>query len=107
MSNRSITVAERIVRWTPQFAKWFSSLKDQSTKVRLLRRLRRLQQGLYGDVLSVGDGVFEMREFFGPGWRMYYIEHKECTVIMLVGGDKSTQVTDIRIAKNLAATLED
>jgi putative addiction module killer protein len=55
----------------------------------------------------VGDGVFEMREFFGPGWRMYYIQQDTLLIVMLGGGDKSSQAADIVAAKALAASLED
>ena len=54
---------------------------------------------------TVGDGVFEMREFFGPGWRMYYVHQGQVLIVMLGGGDKSSQASDIAEAKALAATL--
>ena len=60
-----------------------------------------------GDVEPVGEGVFEMREHFGPGWRMYYIQRGEMLIVMLGGGDKSTQRADIRRAVALAKCLED
>lgn len=60
-----------------------------------------------GDVKPVGDGVFEMREDFGPGWRMYYVQRGTVIVMMLGGGDKSTQDKDIAAAKALSKTLED
>jgi putative addiction module killer protein len=59
------------------------------------------------NVAVVGEGIFEMREFFGPGWRMYYIQRGEVLMVMLGGGDKSSQVADIASAKALAATLMD
>ena len=55
----------------------------------------------------VGEGVFEMREHFGPGWRMYYVQHGELVIVMLGGGDQSTQQADIRRAIALAKSLED
>ena len=63
--------------------------------------------GLLGDVKPVGEGVFEMREDFGPGWRMYYVQRGAVIVVMLGGGDKSTQDNDIVAAKALSKTLED
>jgi putative addiction module killer protein len=60
-----------------------------------------------GDIRPVGDGVFEMREHFGPGWRMYYIQRDEILIVMLGGGDKSSQNEDIAKAQSLAASLED
>lgn len=68
-------------------------------------RLDKAQRGILGDVKPVGDGVFEMREFFGPGWRMYYVQHGAVLIVMLGGGDKSSQSSDIAAAKKLAATL--
>lgn len=75
------------------------------THRRLARRLEKAQRGLLGDVAPVGEGVFEMREFFGPGWRMYYVQRDGVLVIMVGGGDKSTQQADIARAVALAETL--
>jgi putative addiction module killer protein len=86
---------------------WITGIKDVPTRVRLVRRLRKLQRGLYGDIGSVGSGVFELREFFGPGWRMYYIEREQKVIVMLAGGDKSSQDRDIEAAKALALTIEE
>lgn len=77
------------------------------TRIRLGRRLDKARRGLLGDVKSVGDGVSEMREHFGPGWRMYFVQRDQVLIVMLGGGEKSTQASDIAIAKALAATLED
>ena len=77
------------------------------THRRLARRLEKAQKGNLGDVKPVGDGVFEMREHFGPGWRMYYVQHGTVLIVMLGGGDKATQTADIAKAIRLAATLED
>ena len=63
--------------------------------------------GNLGDVEPVNEGVFEMREHFGPGWRMYFVQHGETLIVMLAGGDKSTQQADIRRAIDLARLLED
>lgn len=60
-----------------------------------------------GDVKPVGEGVWEMREFFGPGWRMYFVQRGAVLIVMLGGGDKSTQAADIAKAIALAGTLED
>ena len=89
-----------------EFTTWLRGLKDSQTRQRLIKRLRKAQLGNLGDVAKVGEGVFEMREHFGPGWRMYYIQHGELLVVMLGGGDKSTQRADIRQAIALAKTLE-
>jgi putative addiction module killer protein len=107
MSNRSITIKERDIRWTPEFKTWIGEIKDVKTRIRLLRRIRKLEQGLYGDVSSLGSGIFEMREFFGPGWRMYFTERSDSITVMLIGGDKSTQAKDIQIAKIIALAIKD
>ncbi len=91
----------------PEFDSWLTSLKDGMTRRRLGRRLEKAGGGNLGDVRPVGAGVFEMREFFGPGWRMYYAQRGEVLIVMLGGGDKSTQAADIAKAIELAATLED
>ena len=73
----------------------------------LARRLEKAQKGNLGDVKSISDGVFEMREHFGPGWRMYYVRRGDVLIVMLGGGDKSTQPADIAKAMRLASLLED
>ena len=70
-------------------------------------RLRKAMLGNLGDVKPVGKGVFEMREHFGPGWRMYYVQRGAVLIVMLGGGDKSTQAADITKAVKRAATLEE
>ena len=90
------------VKRTLEFDAWFSSLRDGMTRIRLARRLERAQRGALGDVKPVGEGVFEMREFFGPGWRMYYVQRGAVLIVMLGGGDKSTQQEDIADAKAVA-----
>ena len=77
------------------------------TRQRLNKRLLKLSLGNLGDIAPVGEGVLEMREHFGPGWRMYCIVRGQTLVIMLGGGDKSTQSKDIRQAIELAQLLED
>lgn len=94
-----------IVKRMPNFDRWLDGLRDRQTRIRLLRRLEKAQRGLLGDIASVGDGVFEMREFFGPGWRMYYIHQGALLIVMLGGGDKNSQAADIAAAKALVATL--
>jgi putative addiction module killer protein len=69
--------------------------------------LRKALLGNLGDVKPVGNGVFEMREHFGPGWRMYYVQRGTVLIVMLGGGDKSSQAADIAKTIDLAATLED
>ena len=95
------------IKRTDAFAVWLAGIKDGLTKRRLARRLEKAQQGNLGDVRPIGDGVFEMREFFGPGWRMYYMQRDAVLIVMLGGGDKSTQDADIAAAKRLATTIEE
>lgn len=94
------------VKRMPEFDEWFDSLKDGMTRIRLARRLDKVQRGLLGDVEPVGEGVCEMREFFGPGWRMYYVERDGRLIVLLGGGDKSSQQSDIQKAIVLSRTLE-
>jgi len=83
---------------------WTAKQPPQPTLVSGVR-LDKAQRGILGDVKPVSDGVFEMREFFRPGWRMYYAQHGTVLIVMLGGGDKSSQASDIAAAKKLAATL--
>ena len=91
---------------TDEFTDWLNGIKDGITRLRLARRLEKAQTGNLGDIKSVGEGVWEMREFFGPGWRMYYVMRGQVLLVMLGGGDKSTQEADIAKARALAALLE-
>lgn len=87
---------------TENFDAWLLGLKDGLTRKRLALRLRKAEMGNLGDVKPVGAGVCEMREFFGPGWRMYYVQQGLVLLVMLGGGDKSTQQADIAAAIELA-----
>jgi len=80
------------------FTKWLDSLKDTRTRRRILTRLRRIEQGNYGDCKHLQDGVFELRLFFGPGYRIYFGEDGDTVVVFLCGGDKSNQDKDIQTA---------
>jgi putative addiction module killer protein len=81
------------------FTEWLESLKERKTVERIRVRLRRLESGLYGDCQSVGEGVSELRLFFGAGYRIYFGEDEGNIVILLCGGDKSSQSQDIKVAK--------
>lgn len=94
------------IKRTDDFAAWLDGLKDRPTRVRLVRRLDKAARGLLGDVQPVGQGVFEMREHFGPGWRMYYVQRGATLIVMLGGGEKSTQQADIATAQALAINIE-
>ncbi|MFZ2302906.1 MAG: type II toxin-antitoxin system RelE/ParE family toxin [Gallionella sp.] len=95
------------IKRTDEFNDWLSGIRDGMTQRRLVKRLRKATLGNLGDVTPVGDGVFEMREHFGPGWRMYYIQRGSVLIVMLGGGDKSTQAADIAKAVKLAAMIEE
>lgn len=95
------------IKQTPEFSRWLRGLRDGMTQRRLALRLRKASLGNLGDVKPVGDGVHEMREHFGPGWRMYYVQRGDVVIVMLGGGDKSWQDDDIARAIRLAAYLED
>jgi putative addiction module killer protein len=90
---------------TDTFIDWVNSLRDRPTRIRLRRRLGKAARGNLGDVKPVGDSIWEMREFFGPGWRMYYLQRGELVIMMLGGGDKSSQASDIEAAKAIAKEL--
>lgn len=90
----------------PEFDKWLTGIKDGITRRRLARRLERAEQGNLGDITPVGEGVSEMREHFGKGWRMYFVQHGDFVIVMLGGGDKSTQQRDINKAIELSKTIE-
>ena len=92
---------------TDDFLQWLSDLKDLPTRIRLARRLDRARLGNLGDVKALTEDVYEMREKFGPGWRMYYVLRGKTIIVMLGGGDKSSQASDIKAAKKLAKLLED
>lgn len=91
---------------TTEFSEWLEGLKDRTTRVRLTRRLDKARRGILGDIKPVGHGVFEIREVFGPGWRMYYLEQSGAIILMLGGGDKSSQEKDIQHALQLAKELK-
>ena len=91
---------------TEIFLEWFDSLKDLATRIRLARRLDKARLGNLGVVKALTDGIYEMREKFGPGWRMYYVIRGKTIIVMLGGGDKSSQSNDIKAAKKFAQLLE-
>lgn len=95
------------IKLTDEFDVWLNGLKDNITRLRLARRLDKASRGALGDVRSVGEGVFEMREHFGAGWRLYYVQQDDTLIIMLAGGDKSSQRRDIARAKQIAINLNE
>jgi putative addiction module killer protein len=95
------------VRQTERFRNWFADLRDRVARARILARIDRLAIGNVGDVKPVGAGVSELRIDHGPGYRVYFVHRGAALIILLGGGDKSTQDRDIRAARALAADLED
>lgn len=93
------------VRKTPEFQKWLDGLKDAQAYARIETRIFRLGLGLPGDVKSVGKGVSELRIDYGPGYRVYFTKRGKMLILLLAGGDKSTQKKDIQTAIKLASTL--
>lgn len=82
------------------FTDWLEGLRDAKTRLRILRRVDRMESGNYGDFKSLKEGVFELRLFFGAGYRVYFAEEGDDIVLLLIGGDKSTQDKDIETAKD-------
>jgi putative addiction module killer protein len=89
------------------FDKWLAKLKDTKGKARILACIRSAELGNLGDVKSVGKGVLEMRIHYGPGYRVYYTQKGNLVILLLVGGDKSSQKSDIKRAMALAEMLKE
>jgi putative addiction module killer protein len=85
------------------FDAWLSGLRDRQARVRIIARIERLGLGNPGDVKPVGAGISEMRLNYGPGYRVYYQRHGEVLIVLIAGGEKSTQAADIAKAKEIAA----
>jgi putative addiction module killer protein len=93
------------LKTTAEFDEWLASLKDRVGKAKIISRLQRLELGNAGDRSSVGDGISELRVHSGPGYRVYYKQTGKTIIVILCGGDKSTQGKDIKRAKEIAAEL--
>ncbi len=93
------------VRKTKGFATWLDGLRDLRARARVLVRIERLAAGNPGDVRPVGEGVLELRINHGPGYRVYYVQRGQELVILLAGGDKSSQKRDIGRALRMARNL--
>lgn len=94
------------VRQTPEYEAWFSKLRDIDAKARIDVRIRRVSLGNLGDA-KFFDGIGELRVDYGPGYRVYFQRRGSLIVILLCGGDKSSQAKDIKSAKRIAAKLKD
>jgi putative addiction module killer protein len=93
------------VRKTETFIAWLDGLRDIRARARIQTRIERLIAGNAGDVAPVGEGVSELRIDYGPGYRVYFVRRGRELVLLLAGGDKSSQSRDIRIALSLARNL--
>ncbi len=90
------------IKQTQIFSKWLLKLKDLQGKIAIARRVERMRKGNFGDYKSVGDNVSELRITKGSAYRVYYTVKKDEIIILLVGGDKSSQQKDIQTAKSIA-----
>ena len=93
------------IRKTEKYAQWLDGLRDINARARIQIRVERLAAGNAGDIKSVGEGVSELRINYGPGYRVYFTKRGRELVILLAGGDKSTQASDIKTALRLAHNL--
>ena len=93
------------VRQTAVFASWLAQLRDINARARILVRIRRLELGNPGDVKAIGETVSELRIPYGPGYRVYFTRQGQEIVILLCGGDKSSQSRDIAMAKQMAKEI--
>ncbi len=92
---------------TKQYDKWFSKIKDHLSKIRILARLNRVENGNFGDCKSISKNLSELRFFFGAGFRIYYTILNNTIVLLLLGGGKPSQEKDIKKAEELLSKLEE
>ncbi len=95
------------IRQSNTFAEWLDGLRDERARAKINVRIRRLSLGNPGDVKPVGEGVGELRIDYGPGYRLYFVQRGAQLIVLLCGGDKSTQARDIENAKAMAKTLKE
>ena len=95
------------IRKTAEFAAWLDALSDVRARARIQVRVERLAAGNAGDAKAVGQGVSELRIDYGPGYRVYFVRQGKAVIVLLAGGDKTTQVADIKAALRLARNLEE
>lgn len=95
------------IRRSETFTNWLDRLRDGKARARVLSRLTRVESGILGDTKPVGEGVSEFRIDYGPGYRVYFTKKNRTIIVLLVGGDKSTQAQDIKRAIQLARELDE
>lgn len=94
------------IKTLPEFTAWLDALADTTVRGVVVARIKRLERGLMGDVEPVGEGVSELRIYAGAGWRVYFTQRGTQWIVLLAGGSKRTQKSDIKRAKALAALLD-
>ncbi len=95
------------IQLTEEFHQWLQGLRDHRAKAIIVRRIDRIATGNIGDIKTVGGPVRELRIAYGPGYRLYCVQRGSTVIVLLCGGDKSSQSRDIAKAKRLAQSLED
>ena len=96
-----------VIQESEEFSRWVRELRDRTARGIILGRIQRLTSGNPGDVKPVGNGISELRIRFGPGYRVYFLRRGKELILLLCGGDKSSQAADIRNAKEIAAALKE
>jgi putative addiction module killer protein len=102
-----VYVAARRILRSATFDQWFAGLRDRQARARIAARLDRLAFGNPGDVKPIGSGLSEMRIHYGPGYRVYFMRRGAALIVLLCGGDKRTQASDIERAIDIAADWEE
>lgn len=85
-----------------EFLDWLTRLRDRTARLAIERRILRIERGNFGDAKAIGEGLSEVRVHIGPGYRVYFTQHGYRVVILLCGGDKSSQARDIEAARRIA-----
>ena len=90
-----------VLKRTKVYDRWFNKLKDAQAQAKIVYRTEQIKNGNFGDFKYISDGIFELRIHYGPGYRIYYTKEGDTVVLLLIGGDKSTQQKDIEKAKEI------
>jgi putative addiction module killer protein len=90
-----------VLKRTKVYDRWFNKLKDVRAQAKIVYRTEQIKNGIFGDFKYISDGIFESRIHYGPGYRIYYTKEGDTVVLLLIGGDKSTQQKDIEKAKEI------